>query len=67
MFDNYQIWENYLYTCLDVREFEEAILSFHRIVELRWDKVSQPGKSVVDTEVNFNVKLLLSISFFSRL
>lgn len=38
MFDNFKIWENYLYTCVDIGEFEECLLAIRRLVDIRCEK-----------------------------
>lgn len=39
MFDNFKIWENYLYTSVDIGEFEESLLAIRRLVDIRCEKI----------------------------
>ncbi|CAJ0764136.1 17498_t:CDS:2, partial [Entrophospora sp. SA101] len=47
-YDNWKIWTNYMYTCVDIGEFNETIRAMERIVELRWRK---DRDNCVDIEV----------------
>ncbi|KAL1917995.1 uncharacterized protein VTP21DRAFT_3261 [Calcarisporiella thermophila] len=47
-YDDWRIWQNYLYTCVDVGEFGEVIRATERLMELRWEK---DGSKAVDVEV----------------
>ncbi|KAJ1547891.1 hypothetical protein HK096_009770, partial [Nowakowskiella sp. JEL0078] len=49
-FENYQIWQNYMYTSVDLGEFSEVMRSMKRILELRWDKTLNK-ETVVDIEI----------------
>ncbi|KAJ3224590.1 hypothetical protein HK099_008199 [Clydaea vesicula] len=46
MFDNFKVWENFLYVSLDLLEFREAILAIQRLTDLRWDKIKSSDKAV---------------------
>ncbi|KAJ3091032.1 hypothetical protein HK102_001903 [Quaeritorhiza haematococci] len=50
MFDNFKIWENYLYVSTDLGEFAEAIHAMRRLVDLRFDRYNEKHK-IVDIEV----------------
>ncbi|KAK9728459.1 hypothetical protein K7432_001062 [Basidiobolus ranarum] len=47
-FDSWKIWTNYLYVCVDIGSFSEAIRAYQRVIDLRWEK---DGESCVDVEV----------------
>ncbi|ORY01097.1 TPR-like protein [Basidiobolus meristosporus CBS 931.73] len=47
-FDSWKIWTNYMYVCVDIGSFSEAIRAFERVVDLRWEK---DRESCVDVEV----------------
>ena len=49
-FDSSNIWENYLYVSIDLKEFSEAIRSMERILDIRLDKVKEKH-TCVDIQV----------------
>ncbi|EDV29163.1 uncharacterized protein TRIADDRAFT_52765 [Trichoplax adhaerens] len=34
-FENWRIWENYLFVCVDIGQFEDAITTIHRLMDLK--------------------------------
>jgi tetratricopeptide (TPR) repeat protein len=47
-YENWKIWQNYMYVSIDVEEFPEAIRSFKRVIELIGGK---NGETALDVEV----------------
>ena len=47
-YENWKIWQNYMFVCIDVGEFPEAIRSMKRIIDVLGEK---NGEACLDVEV----------------